>query len=317
MADLVVLSLRNIDHSPAMCCLVELENVILKDFAGELYCLPSVPDVRGTTVLCTLMNFHQLKSVEPALARIKQAGNRVILYVFDCWDVCSLYGKRRLLHDLAKPWLRIDRIVDRLCLPFGEALDVLKPEHRAISRHVPLAVDTSLVNGLNKLRPISVLGYGRQPPELSRALAESMNDPSSPFIYHHTDHLSIEQINDQRLHRMHFWKLAQSSQIALTYDAKVTSPWRTPFSVVGQRFYESLAAGCVLAGKRPTTKEADELLDWPEAIIDLPDGASDAVDALRDLHSDPRRIARIRERNVEEVQARHDWRHRIPMMFAD
>jgi hypothetical protein len=143
-----------------------------------------------------------------------------------------------------------------------------------------------------------------------------MNDPASPFIFHHTDHMSVDRIHDKLLHRRHFWKLAQSSQIALAYDAKLTSPHRVPISIVGQRYFESLAAGCVIAGKRPVTEEADELLTWPQSTIDLPDDPGEAIGALRDLVADPRLQAAIRERNVEEVRARHDWRHRIPRMLG-
>jgi hypothetical protein len=240
----------------------------------------------------------------------------VILYVFDCWDVSMLYSKRRALSGLLGFRLPFDQLVDRLCLPFRQAVEMLRAEHRAIARHVPLGVDTSLVNGENEQRPITVLGYGSQPAQLSRLLAETMNDPLSPFIFHHTDHMSYYNVTDGRLHRRHFWKLAQSSQLALTYDAAVTNPQRIPFSIVGQRFYESLAAGCVLVGRRPVTSEADELLNWPDAIIELPDEPSEAVEKINQLHMDAERLARIRERNVLETRRRHDWRYRIPLMLA-
>jgi hypothetical protein len=316
MPEIAVLSRRAIDDTGAVCCLTELENVLVGDFDGELSCFPEVPNISGKTVFCATVNFVDLAPLEPALAELKQRGNRVIVYVFDCWSVAPLYSKRRKVRDQLKPRLRLDHIVDRLCLPFREAIGMLSPGHQALACHVPMAADTSLVNGLNELRPISVIGYGRQIPELSRALAERMNTPASRFFYHHTDHASLRRIEDQRLHRMHFWRMVQASQIALTYDPSWTNPWGVPLSIVSQRFYECLAAGCVLAGKRPRTAEADELLDWPDAIIDLPDDPALAVDALLDLHSDAARLKHMRERNVEEARSRHDWRHRVPLMLA-
>jgi hypothetical protein len=143
-----------------------------------------------------------------------------------------------------------------------------------------------------------------------------MNDPLSPFIFHHSDHLSIDQVLDSKLHRLHFWKLAQSSDIALTFDARITSPHRVPISIVGQRFYESLAAGCVLAGSRPETDEWSELFDWKDSLIELPHDCSEAVEELITILADRNRVASIRERNLKEVQARHDWRHRIPHIFS-
>ena len=114
---------------------------------------------------------------------------------------------------------------------------------------------------------------------------------------------------------MHFWKMAQSSLIALAYDPKITSPQRVPMSIVGQRWFESLAAGCVVAGARPATDEADELLDWPEATIELAEAPEEALAQLYALCAEPRKLATIRERNVEHVRARHDWRHRLPAML--
>jgi hypothetical protein len=293
-----------------MCCVVELENVLVKDYSAELCMLPKIPKVSGATIFCALLWFDEIKRIEADLARLKQAGNRIVLYFFDCWDAPSvLSAKRRQLRDRLQPSLRLENVVDRLCFPF-KVLD------NQLVKHVPLAVDTTLANGLNKDRPISVLAYGRQPPELTKALAETFNDPAGPFIFHHTDHMTISTVDDFRLHRMHFWKMAQSSQIAITYDPSITSPHRVPISIVGQRFYESLAAGCVLVGKRPTTDEADELLNWQDSTIDLPDDPTQAVEELRDLLADPGRLEAIRERNVENVRARHDWRNRIPGMLS-
>lgn len=303
-----------------MCCVAELEDILVNEYDAELCCLPDVPGNIGSdvTVFCCLIAFYQIYSIESILARFKNGGNRVVIYCFDCWDVPTvLYSRRRELRDLLRPSLRIEQLVDRLCLPFRSVCAALKPQHRALARHVPLGVDATLVNGFNRDRPISVLAYGRQPPDLIRAIAIAMNDPGSPLIFHHTDHSAVGGINDRLLHRMHFWKLAQSSRIAITYDAKLTSPHRVPISIVGQRFYESLAAGCALAGRRPATDEADELLDWPDSVIELPDEPAEAVAALIDLSSDTKRLSAIRERNVEETRARHDWRQRIARMLDD
>jgi hypothetical protein len=298
--------------------MIELENVLLREYGAELCLLPSTPkNVRpGVTIFCVLLAFYELSRLEAELTRLKRQGSRVVVYVFDCWDAPDfLYSRRRKFRDRLRPSLRIERAVDQICIPFRRVIEQLKPEHQPLARHIPLGVDPTLVNGLNRDRPISVLAYGRQPPEITRSLAEKLNDPSNPSIFHHTDHLTIAEINDATLHRRHFWKLAQSSMVALAYDAKLTSPHRVPISIVGQRFYESLAAGCIVAGKRPATDEADELLDWPDAIVELPDKPADAIEALQSLCGNATRAAEIRERNVEEVRARHDWRHRIPLMF--
>src|SRR5690348_16073655 len=133
------------DKSPAMCCMVELENILVGEYGAELYCLPDVPrNFSGATVFCVLLAFYELKLVESELARLRMAGNRIVLYIFDCWDGPSILSAgRRHVRDVLRPSLRLDQTVDRLCLPFRTVVDMLKPEHRALTRHVPLGVDTA------------------------------------------------------------------------------------------------------------------------------------------------------------------------------
>lgn len=302
-----------------MCCMAELENVLIQEYDAELVLLPNVPRNLGggATVICVLLALYELRAVEAQLARLRNAGNRVILYFFDCWYASYvLYRPRQKLRNLLGLSKRLEDIADRICLPFREICDSLEPQHQAMTSHVPLAVDSQLVNGYNADRPISVLAYGQQLPTITNALARGMNRPGSGEIFHHTDHFTISRINDPGIHRMHFWKMAESSQIALAFDPKLTSPHRVPISIVGQRWYESLAAGCVVVGVRPTTKEADELLDWPDSTIELPADPAHAIEFLRMLCADKSRLASIRERNVAEVRKRHDWRNRIPTMLA-
>lgn len=307
-----------------MCCMAELENILLREHDAELCLLPESPaQARNATIVCVLLAFYQLPPLETQLRALREAGNRVVVYLFDCWDtphrlysrgqqfIERLPGLARAIASRLRPAFSLEDSVDRLCLPFRPVYESLRPEHRAIARHVPLATDTTLVNGLNSDRPIAVLAYGRQLPGITRTVAEAMNTPESPYIFHHTDHLSIGAIDDMRLHRMHFWKLAQSSLIALAYDPHITSPMRVPMSIVGQRWFESLAAGCIVAGSRPSTEEADELLDWPEATIELPEAPEEALAMLHALCAEPQKLATIRERNVEHVRTRHDWRHRL------
>ena len=316
--NLIILSNRNDEHSPAMCCMVELEDVLIKDFGAELRSRRNPGVIQGQcTIICVILAFYQLGPLEKQLAQYKQAGHEVIVYAFDSWDIADLlYSRRRNVRDAIFPSNKIENVVDRICVAFRPVVDLVSASHRTLLRHIPLAADTSLANGLNANRPISVLAYGRQLPEITSMIAEVMNDPAGDMIFHHTDHLQVDHIINRRIHRLHFWKMAQSAQIALAYDPKITSPHRATISIIGQRWYESLAAGCVVVGKRPDTEEAEELLDWQDSTIELPADPADALEAICGLLRDPRRISEIRERNVAQVRARHDWRHRIPLMLS-
>jgi hypothetical protein len=56
---------------------------------------------------------------------------------------------------------------------------------------------------------------------------------------------------------------------------------------------------------------AQEMFPWPDALIDLPDDPSRAVEFIMSLLSEPNFISESRSRNVAEMCRRHDWRYRI------
>ena len=93
-------------------------------------------------------------------------------------------------------------------------------------------------------------------------------------------------------------------------DGSYTTPNKFPFSCIPQRLYESSAAGCVIVGIRPTCQDMNELFNWPDAFIDLPDdvfGMIDSIEYILQNHD----IETIGRRNYVECLARHDWRHRL------
>jgi hypothetical protein len=142
-----------------------------------------------------------------------------------------------------------------------------------------------------------------------------MNYPGSPFFVHHTDHMHIERIHNYIAHRRHFWKIAENSAVALAYDPNKTNPDRFPYPIIGQRWFESLAAGCAVVGTRPQTAEAGHLLDWEDATIEAPDSPEETLALVLALANDRARLRDIRERNVENIRRRHDWRVRFREFF--
>lgn len=108
-------------------------------------------------------------------------------------------------------------------------------------------------------------------------------------------------------------KLLQRSKMSLAFHLLVEPQEARPRapSFVTSRWFESLAAGCVVVGKRPPGRMAAELFGWPNALIELPDAPSMAVDFIKALASDDDFLQEIRARNVVEMCLRHDWRYRI------
>jgi hypothetical protein len=108
-------------------------------------------------------------------------------------------------------------------------------------------------------------------------------------------------------------KLLQRSKISLAFHLMIEPTADRPRSpgFVTSRWFESLASGCIVVGKRPLGSMADELFCWPNALIELPDEPDKAVAMIQDLATDARFIETTRQRNVVEMCDRHDWRYRV------
>jgi hypothetical protein len=107
------------------------------------------------------------------------------------------------------------------------------------------------------------------------------------------------------------YQLLRKSKASLCFDTLYPGMRYFPHSFVTLRWFDAFATGCAAVGKRPITPEADRLMPWPDASLDLPEDPERAADLLEDLFEDRARLTRIRLRNHYEALARHDWRLRI------
>src|SRR5208337_5687920 len=78
---------------------------------------------------------------------------------------------------------------------------------------------------------------------------------------------------------------------------------------------EGAAAGTVMIGEAPRTEEFKQQFDWPDAVIHMPFDSPDIGRILADLNGDPERLGEVRRNNVREAAQRHDWLHRILVVF--
>lgn len=317
--DLFVLSNRLTNRALAMSCVVELEDVLERQFGAKIvYAAADIKkSVSDTVVFFVALDFSEVEKRRAALYDLKQRGAKVLIYVFDSWNVKEIfYNFNRKLKSSVFKNFSLHNICNQLIVPFSNSIADFNDKDRALILHCPLGVDTTRVNGSNSARPITVLAYGRQPIEFTKYLSERLNVPEKETIMHHTDHMTAGTVLDFYAHRRHFWKMAQNSAVALAYDPRITHPERFPYSIVGQRWFECLAAGCAVLGSKPSTSEVGQLLNWEDATIELPRSFSEAEEFILDLVHDQRRLTDIRERNVQQMQEFHDWALRMKPILA-
>src|SRR3974390_3078422 len=70
-----------------------------------------------------------------------------------------------------------------------------------------------------------------------------------------------------------------------------------------------------MVGEAPRTEEFERQFDWPDAVIHVPFDSPNIGRILADLDSDPERLRAVRRNNVREAALRHDWLHRIQIVF--
>jgi hypothetical protein len=84
--------------------------------------------------------------------------------------------------------------------------------------------------------------------------------------------------------------------------------------MVTSRWLESLLSGCIVAGKRPVSRMADDMLFWPGATVELADDPRQAGEEVLDLLRRNDELAAQRRSNIRHAILRHDWRDRIRSM---
>jgi hypothetical protein len=328
MFDYYIVSQRQTRSTPAQGCLIEFEDVIAHCCQGRIitprlnppklltqntYSV-EIPPRRTQDKQILLIIDLELNGIPQVLGNIPNWRSRfdiVCAYIFDAFIPKTEYDKPQWKRNLS-PFSRAIASLDHLFIPMTSNVKDFQELYNIPVSVIPMACDVRKFGRGDANRFIDVIGYGRQNPEHSRIFANVYNDPQSERMYYHTDHMQIAKIHNFYEHRSFFWKILSRSRIALAYDAlKVDPNKRFPFSFVGQRWFESITAGCVIVGQKPTCPEMEELFFWEDATIELPENSWDIIPFTEALLADKKRLEAAYRRNVEKAISHHDWRHRL------
>ena len=208
-------------------------------------------------------------------------------------------GHRHPVKDVA-------RITGRPCTYLPPAVDVL--------RFAPPSWDQP--------RPIDVCNVGRRSPVTHLALLDDAERRHS-FYYYDTVAASGSDLKDRTVRvdspHEHRRKLATLLKHSRYFIANRSYANRPEFTAgrdeVSARFYEGAAAGAVMIGEAPRTEEFKQQFDWPDALIHVPFDSPDIGRILAGLNGDPGRLSAVRRNNVRQAAQRHDWLHRILVVF--
>jgi hypothetical protein len=175
---------------------------------------------------------------------------------------------------------------------------------------------------LDQPRPIDVCNIGRRSSVTHQALLEEAERQLS-FYYYDTVAASgtdlkhrTFRVDSPHEHRRMLATILKHSRYFIANRSYVNRPEFTrDREEISGRFYAGVAAGTVMIGEAPRVEEFKRQFDWPDAVIHVPFDSPDIGRILEDLDGDPERLRAIRRNNAREAALRHDWLHRIQVVF--
>lgn len=162
-----------------------------------------------------------------------------------------------------------------------------------------------------KGREIDVMGFGRTPPTYHAHFSQRFHPSSSPYLYLHSP---LGNLTGSFVHmeRGMLFKLLHRTRISLAFHLYIEPQGDRPRSMmVTSRWLESLLSGCIVAGRRPVSRMAEEMLFWPQATVELSEEPEKAGDELITLLSNNDSLEEQRLTNIYQTVTHHDWRYRI------
>jgi hypothetical protein len=255
---------------------------------------------------------HELYSLA-TIPNWRQRCNKAACFITEVWsDLLPEY----LLELLSE--------FDHIFLGFRHSTkDVARITGRACT-YLPLAVDVPRFSpaSLDQTRPILVCNIGRRSPITHQALLEDSERRQS-FYYYDTVAASGADLKQRTFrvdsaheHRGMLATILKHSNYYFANRSRINEPeYIAGRDEISARFYEGAAAGTVMIGEAPRTEAFERQFDWPDAVIHVPFDSPDIGRILANLNSDTERLRAVRRNNVREAALRHDWLHRIQVVF--
>ena len=196
-----------------------------------------------------------------------------------------------------------------------EDVDFVKSKYKTSVHHMYQGIDT-LRWGPSDCgsRGIDIVGFGRMPSKYQEQLINTFHPPESPYLYLHSPLGNVTGPTITRERGMLF-KLLQRTKISLAFNLFVGADGNRPISMmVTSRWLESSLSGCIVMGKRPVSRMADDMLFWENATIELSDDVNLAMEQLKATLNHDNKYADQRKHNIYHVMNKHDWRYRLKDM---
>jgi len=157
-------------------------------------------------------------------------------------------------------------------------------------------------------RVIDVYSIGRRAKVTHQKLLEMTRQRDFFYIY---DSLAGSQVINWEEHRAILANIAKRSRIYIVNPGLIDLPEVRGNQIeIGNRYFEGVAAGCILVGEIPQNEAYGNLFDWPDAMIPLPFDSDRIGEIISELDKHPDREEAQHRNNIVHALRRHDWTYR-------
>ena len=278
----------------------------LRQYTSALDPAPRRPADLAVMWASDLGDVGELLDVDPAWVDI---GRTKVLVVSECWpDDLTLHGPK--VQALVECF---DIVVN--CME-NDVLGAVAGGGRDV-HHLPHAAVCEAYAPVYGSRPVAVMNYGRRDPAQHDVLRSWADRDGA---WYHYDTAKLGPCDDPRDHQRVLGRLLSSSAASVCNLGRFDETHRTGgASELGARFYESLAAGCLLLGDFPTSPTFDAHFADAPGMIPFPLGSDEVPSVLLELLADPDTLAGVERELRARALEHHDIAHRLATVleFAD
>lgn len=300
--DELALILHRVFHAELLSPSI-LENSLLRRITGRQKLQFSPVECTGGDVLFVVARGPEDLAMVRSISNVRRKFRQIHAFVTDSYFQPGFYAETELF--------------DSITVTAKEDMNFPAQRFGIQVRHLYQGTDSLQWAPRKEFkREIDIMSFGRTPASYQSALTQTFHKMDSPYLYLHSPLGNLSGPTVQ-VERGMLFKLLQRTRVSLAFHLLVEPQGGRPRSMmVTSRWLESLLAGCIVAGRRPVSRMADEMLDWAGSTVELAESAGDAADQLHALLRDEEAQHQQRRMNIVNTVSRHDWRLRIRQLCA-
>ena len=158
------------------------------------------------------------------------------------------------------------------------------------------------------LRPIDITNLGVIADATHESLLEYVKQIDG-FYFFDTEKGTREARSPSQ-HRLRYANILKRSKYFLCHFAKIAFEESGGQLEFGLRYFEGLAAGCVVLGSRKSRPDFDKFLGWEDSVLEMPFECPNTSEILQRLDREADRLRDISARNVRRSLESNDHAHR-------